>query len=73
MQVELGGEDARDGAELDGWLLVPEGDGPFPLLLNIHGGPATQYGWGYFDEFQQYAAAGFAVVAGARDCPTQCA
>jgi dipeptidyl aminopeptidase/acylaminoacyl peptidase len=34
-----------------------------PVLLNIHGGPATQYGWGYFDEFQEYAAAGFAVVA----------
>jgi dipeptidyl aminopeptidase/acylaminoacyl peptidase len=34
-----------------------------PLLLNIHGGPATQYGWGFFDEFQVYVAAGYGVVA----------
>jgi dipeptidyl aminopeptidase/acylaminoacyl peptidase len=33
------------------------------VLLNIHGGPATQYGFGFFDEFQVYAGAGFAVVA----------
>ncbi len=52
----------RAGAELDAWLLVPEGDGPFPLLLNIHGGPTAQYGHGFFDEFQVYAAAGYAVV-----------
>lgn len=53
----------HDGGELDGWVFLPTGDGPVPALLNIHGGPATQYGWGYFDEFQQYASAGFAVVA----------
>lgn len=52
----------RDGAELDAWLLVPEGEGPFPLLLNIHGGPTAQYGFGLFDEFQVYAAAGYAVI-----------
>ncbi len=23
-----------------------------PVLLNIHGGPATQYGYTFFDEFQ---------------------
>jgi dipeptidyl aminopeptidase/acylaminoacyl peptidase len=34
-----------------------------PLLLNIHGGPATQYGYGFFDEFQVYAEAGYGVVA----------
>ena len=32
-------------------------------MLNIHGGPATQYGFGFFDEFQVYAGAGFGVVA----------
>lgn len=53
----------HDGGELDGWVFLPKGEGPVPVLLNIHGGPATQYGWGYFDEFQEYAAAGFAVVA----------
>lgn len=51
------------GADLDVWVYLPEGDGPVPLLLNIHGGPASQYGWGFFDEFQVYAAAGYGVVA----------
>ncbi|HSL27320.1 MAG TPA: S9 family peptidase [Acidimicrobiia bacterium] len=49
--------------ELDVWVVLPDGDGPFPVLLNIHGGPATQNGFGFFDEFQVYAAAGYAVVA----------
>ena len=52
-----------DGPEIDTFLVMPEGDGPFPVLLNIHGGPASQYGFGFFDEFQVYAGAGYAVVA----------
>ncbi len=48
--------------ELDVFVLIPDGDGPFPVLLNIHGGPATQYGFGFFDEFQVYVGAGYAVV-----------
>lgn len=32
--------DGRGGRErIDGWLLRPRGDGPFPLLLDMHGGP----------------------------------
>lgn len=53
----------REGVELDAWVYLPSGDEPVPLLLSIHGGPATQYGWGFFDEFQIYAGAGFGVVA----------
>ncbi len=53
----------RDETELDVWVLLPPGDEPVPGLLNIHGGPATQYGFGFFDEFQMYASAGYAVVA----------
>lgn len=34
--------DARDGLEIQGWLVRPEGDGPFPLVLDIHGGPVWQ-------------------------------
>lgn len=49
--------------EIDTWVFMPEGDGPVPLLLNIHGGPASQYGFGFFDEFQIYVSAGFGVVA----------
>lgn len=29
----------RDGLELQGWLLRPQGAGPHPLVMNIHGGP----------------------------------
>jgi dipeptidyl aminopeptidase/acylaminoacyl peptidase len=54
---------SSDGEELDVFVLTPAGEGPFPVLLNIHGGPATQYGFGFFDEFQVYAGAGYAVVA----------
>lgn len=51
-----------DGATIHGWVLLPEGEEAVPLLLNIHGGPAAQYTWGFFDEFQVYVGAGYGVV-----------
>lgn len=51
------------GHQLDVWVYLPEGDATVPLLLNVHGGPASQYGFGLFDEFQVYAGAGYGVVA----------
>jgi dipeptidyl aminopeptidase/acylaminoacyl peptidase len=30
---------ASDGLELQGWLVRPRGPGPFPLVMDIHGGP----------------------------------
>ncbi len=54
----------RDGAEIDAWVLLPpDVEDDVPLLLTIHGGPTAQYGFGFFDEFQVYASAGYAVVA----------
>jgi dipeptidyl aminopeptidase/acylaminoacyl peptidase len=55
---------APDGYPVHGWIMKPAGDGPFPVLLAIHGGPFTQYGWSLFDEAQIYAGAGYAVVLG---------
>jgi dipeptidyl aminopeptidase/acylaminoacyl peptidase len=55
---------APDGQQVHGFLVVPEGDGPHPVLLMIHGGPFAQYGWTVFDEAQVYARAGYAVVYG---------
>jgi dipeptidyl aminopeptidase/acylaminoacyl peptidase len=52
-----------DGHEIDVWVYLPDGETAVPLLLNIHGGPASQYGHGFFDEFQVYAGAGYGVVA----------
>ncbi len=53
---------APDGHPVHGWLVMPEGEGPHPVLLNIHGGPYAQYGVGLFDEAQVYAEAGYAVL-----------
>lgn len=53
---------ARDGHPVHGWVVVPEGEGPHPVLLNIHGGPFAQYSGALFDEAQVYAGAGYAVV-----------
>ncbi|GAB3246110.1 S9 family peptidase [Arthrobacter pigmenti] len=53
---------AADGYPVHGWVLLPEGEGPHPVLLNIHGGPFAQYGWGLFDEAQVYVDAGYAVL-----------
>lgn len=52
-----------EGHEIDVWVYLPDGDEKVPLLLNVHGGPASQYGFGFFDEFQVYAGAGYGVVA----------
>lgn len=54
---------ASDGYPVHGWVFVPAGEGPHPVLLTIHGGPHATYGPAFFDEFQVYAAAGYAVVA----------
>ncbi len=51
-----------DGQQVQGWVLVPPGPGPHPVLLNIHGGPYASYGPAFFDEAQVYRAAGYAVV-----------
>ncbi len=53
---------ARDGYDIHGWVVAPQGDGPHPVLLNIHGGPFAQYSVRVFDEAQVYADAGYAVV-----------
>ena len=52
-----------DGESIDVWAYLPEGKETIPVLFNIHGGPATQYGYTFFDEFQVYAGAGYGIVA----------
>lgn len=59
--AELTGR-APDGAAVHGWLVLPDGPGPHPVLLAIHGGPYSAYTWGLFDEAQVYTGAGYAVV-----------
>jgi len=53
---------APDGYPVHGWLTLPEGEGPHPLLVYIHGGPDLQFGYSLSDEIQVYADAGLAVL-----------
>ncbi|HEY7268229.1 MAG TPA: S9 family peptidase [Dehalococcoidia bacterium] len=56
---------SADGTTVQAWAIRPPNTtGRVPCLLNVHGGPKTQYGSNFFDEFQVYAAAGYAVVYG---------
>ena len=56
---------SSDGSEVEAWIMRPEGFSPgerYPTLLSVHGGPFTQYGNRFLDEFQIYASAGYAIV-----------
>ena len=55
-----------DGREIQGWLMpcaAAEAGGPAPLVLEIHGGPHTLYGWSPYWEFQVLAGSGVSVLA----------
>ncbi len=55
---------STDGWPIDGFLVKPAGwtaGKKYPLILSIHGGPAGQYGVDWYQEFQVYAARGYAV------------
>jgi dipeptidyl aminopeptidase/acylaminoacyl peptidase len=56
---------SADGTTVEAWIMKPAGAAPgvrYPTLLNVHGGPFTQYGNRLFDEFQVEAGAGYAVL-----------
>jgi dipeptidyl aminopeptidase/acylaminoacyl peptidase len=56
-----------DGESIPVFLFVPEGEGPFPVVVTIHGGPEGQWQpWysGGFGAFTQYLVSrGYAVAA----------
>ncbi len=57
--------EAADGWTVEGWVLRPTDFDPakrYPVLLEIHGGPHTHYGYAMFHEMQLFAAHGYAVV-----------
>ncbi len=54
-----------DGKKIETWIMKPVGFTPgkkYPLILNIHGGPHTAYGYIFFHEMQVMAARGYVVV-----------
>jgi len=55
---------SADGWDIDGFFMKPvgwEAGKKYPMVLSIHGGPAGQYGFDWYHEFQVYAAHGWAV------------
>jgi len=54
---------SQDGTQIEGWIMLPRvGKAPYPLILNIHGGPHGAYGSHFDFEFQWLAANGYAVL-----------
>jgi len=54
-----------DGKRIQAWIQKPPDFDPqkkYPLILNIHGGPHTAYGWVFDHEFQWMAAKGYVVL-----------
>jgi dipeptidyl aminopeptidase/acylaminoacyl peptidase len=55
-----------DGRRIQGWFIAAPGSSrrnPAPVVVQIHGGPHTLYGWSPFWEWQCLAAAGISVYA----------
>jgi dipeptidyl aminopeptidase/acylaminoacyl peptidase len=55
----------RDGWSLHGWLMKPVGFAPgqqYPLVLDVHGGPHTCWGYAFSQEFHVLAANGYGVL-----------
>jgi dipeptidyl aminopeptidase/acylaminoacyl peptidase len=56
---------STEGTEVEGWVVLPPDYEPgerYPTLLRIHGGPTSQYDWGFDLEAQLFAAHGYVVV-----------
>ncbi len=54
-----------DGKRIQAWAQKPPDFDPrkkYPLILDIHGGPHTAYGWIFDHEFQWMAARGYVVL-----------
>lgn len=56
---------APDGVKSQSWIMKPANFDPakkYPMILEIHGGPHTNYGARFSAEMQTYAAAGYVVL-----------
>jgi dipeptidyl aminopeptidase/acylaminoacyl peptidase len=57
---------SRDGTEIEGWLIAPHGyrpdGGPYPLVVNNHGGPHSAVGYSFDFKNQFLAANGYFVL-----------
>ncbi|MFX1533929.1 MAG: prolyl oligopeptidase family serine peptidase [Promethearchaeota archaeon] len=53
---------SSDGSSIQGWLGLPSGQGPFPTILDTHGGPEAVISEVYSPDFQMWLDHGFAVL-----------
>lgn len=55
----------HDERAIPAWLYKPEGDGPFPVVVSIHGGPEAQErpSYNYSGLYQYLVANGIAILA----------
>ena len=54
-----------DNLEIQGWIATPPNFDPknkYPLILEIHGGPFSNYGFRFSPEVQLYASKGYVVL-----------
>src|SRR5207245_9149586 len=54
---------SSDGAEVQAWLGVPAGAGPFPAVLHMHGGPRRVQTAGFSPEGQAWLDHGVAYMS----------
>jgi acylaminoacyl-peptidase len=63
---EIWWESSYDGRRIQGWITKPPGfnaANQYPLVLEIHGGPFSNYGDRFSAENQLYASAGYVVLS----------
>jgi dipeptidyl aminopeptidase/acylaminoacyl peptidase len=67
VEPELHRVESFDGESIPVFLFLPEGDGPFPVVVTVHGGPESQWQPWYSSGFgaltQYLVARGYAVAA----------
>lgn len=54
---------SSDGQLIQAWLSVPEGPGPFPTILDIHGGPSAVMTESFYPRGQCWLDLGFAFLS----------
>ena len=62
---EIWYESSFDGEMIQGWIVKPpnfDNSKKYPLILEIHGGPHTNYGFHFSSEVQLFASKGYVVL-----------
>jgi dipeptidyl aminopeptidase/acylaminoacyl peptidase len=54
VEPELVRYETFDGMDIPAWVYTPQGEGPHPVIVYIHGGPEGQYRPGFSSTFQYW-------------------